>query len=78
MAQLKLAERIIAEKEQDLHSLEYRASQIEVEKDALTEELLHAKSVTSTSILEPGTPTLGGSPAIAKVLGMPAEELSCM
>lgn len=63
MAQLKLAERIIAEKEQDLHALEYRASQVELEKEALTEELLHAKSVGNTSILDPSTASQGASPA---------------
>ena len=71
MAQLKLAERIIAEKEQDLHALEYRASQVELEKEALTEELLHAKSVGNTSILDPSTASQGASPAtpFSKVLG---------
>ena len=67
MAQLKLAERIIAEKDQDLHSLEYRTSKIELEKEALAEELVHTKSITTTSMLESGTASQGSSPAIPKV-----------
>ena len=48
MAQLKLAEQIIAEKEHDLHAVGYRADMIAMEKAALEEELATVKSVQSS------------------------------
>ncbi len=49
VAQLKLAEQIIAEKDHDLHSVEYRAEMALVEKEALEEELVAMKSIHNTS-----------------------------
>lgn len=48
MAQLKLAEQIIAEKEHDLHAVGYRADMMAMEKAALEEELATVKSVQSS------------------------------
>ena len=49
MAQLRLAERLVAEKDQDLRMVEYRADMALMEKEALAEELVHMKSVRSLS-----------------------------
>ena len=69
MAQLRLAERLVAEKDQDLRVVEYRADQALLEKEALAEELVHMKSVrtlSASSVNEvstpsPGTHRVGGS-----------------
>lgn len=47
VAQLKLAEQIIAEKEHTLHAVEYRADMALMEKEALEEEIATMKSVQS-------------------------------
>ena len=44
MAQLKLAEQIIAEKDHDLYTVRYRADMAAMEKAALEEELATMKS----------------------------------
>ena len=44
-AQLKLAERIIAEKDHDLQLVEHRVDTVLAEKDAMAEELAHARSL---------------------------------
>ena len=49
MAQLKLAEQIIAEKDHEIHSLGYRADVAMMEKEALEEEVMTIKSVQNTS-----------------------------
>lgn len=48
MAQLKLAERIISEKEQDLQAIEYHAHMAMQEKEALVEELTVIKGLRSS------------------------------
>lgn len=48
MAQLKLAERIIFEKEQDLQAIEYHAQMAMQEKEALVEELTVIKGLRSS------------------------------
>lgn len=45
MAQLRLAERMLMERDQDLHTVEYRADMMLLEKEAIAEELAHVKSV---------------------------------
>ena len=50
MAQLRLAERMIMERDQDLHTVEYRADMVLLEKEAIAEELAHVKSVQNVSI----------------------------
>ena len=49
MAQLKLAEQIIAEKDHDLHAISYRADMAVMEKAALEEEIVAMKSTQNTS-----------------------------
>ena len=56
MAQLQLAERIIAIKDSDLHAVEYRADMVLQEKEVLTEELVHLKSVKAISSDHEGSP----------------------
>lgn len=48
MAQLKLAEQIIAEKDHDLHAVSYRADMALLEKAALEEELATVKTSNSS------------------------------
>lgn len=48
MAQLKLAEQIIAEKDHDLHTVSYRADMALLEKAALEEELATMKTNNSS------------------------------
>ncbi len=59
MAQLKLAEQIIAEKDHDLHAVGYRADMVAMEKEALEEEIARLKnSISHASIHdESGTPS---------------------
>ena len=47
MAQLKLAEQIITEKDQHLQSSEYRADMAIMEKEALEEEIMLMKNIQS-------------------------------
>lgn len=49
MAQLKLAEQIIAEKDHEIHHLGYRADMALMEKEALEEEVVTMKSIQNTS-----------------------------
>lgn len=61
MAQLKLAEQIITEKDHDLHSVSYRADMAMLEKAALEEELATIKTSRSSFQDTPqreSTPTL--------------------
>ena len=46
MAQLRLAERMLAERNQDLQTVEYRADMMLLEKEAMAEELTHLKSAS--------------------------------
>lgn len=54
MAQLRLAEQIIAEKDHSIRAIEYRADMAILEKEALEEELVTLKSTKSadTSLSE--------------------------
>ena len=49
MAQLKLAEQIIAEKDHDLHAVGYRADMAAMEKEALEEEIATLKTSLSNA-----------------------------
>lgn len=49
MAQLKLAEQIIAEKDHDLHAVGYRADMAMMEKEALEDEIAAIKSTHNVS-----------------------------
>ncbi len=63
MAQLRLAERVIAEREADLQVVGYRADVVMMEKEALAEELVAVKStkvISTSSVLESASsPSLG-------------------
>lgn len=63
MAQLRLAERIISEKEHDLHVVEYRADMALLEKEAIAEELAHVRSVQTVS-----NTSLEGAPSLSSTL----------
>jgi len=50
MAQLKLAEQIVADKELHLRHFEYQAMTAQMEKEALQDELVVVKSIQNTSM----------------------------
>ena len=66
VAQLKLAEQILADKEHHLQHSEYRADMAQMEKEALQEELVAIKSIhnasLSSSIHETSQHEAGGTP----------------
>ncbi len=51
-AQLRLAEQILAEREQDLHLVEGRAERERLERESMLEEMTAMKSVLNTSTLD--------------------------
>ena len=51
MAQLRLAEQLISEREHVLHSVEYKADMAMLEKEALEEELVAMKSEKNMSMV---------------------------
>ena len=66
MAQLKLAEQIIAEKDHDLHAVGYRADMAAMEKEALEEEIATLKSsLNNTPIHEEG-----GTPRVSQCMAV--------
>ena len=72
MAQLQLAERIIAEKDHELHEVGAKANQFMVEKEILEEELATVKTTRniSSASLDVSTPA-SSSPPISRVSYVP-------
>ncbi len=74
MAQIRLAERLIAEKEADIQAVGYRADVAMLEKEALAEELVTMKSVLSVGSSSAMEPT--SSPTMTRVCMVAMETLS--
>lgn len=82
-AQLKLAERIIAEKDHDLQQVERRVDTVLAEKDAMAEELAHARSLRAltpdlTSSGEHPRPLTPSGKVGCVGMAMDSESGSCM
>lgn len=67
MAQLRLAEQLISERDQVLHTVEYKADMAVLEKEALEEELLAMKSERNTSVVSNASAGGGSPPPSSRV-----------
>lgn len=77
MAQLKLAEQVLAEKDHHLQSSEYRADMAMMEKEALEEEIVAIKSLQNTSIVGHESPQHESSTPVRVGLSSKARNRLC-